>query len=170
MNNQSSPAAQQKAFSTGKYVFSGELQESKTQESPVPLIWCQALRIHQTESDVIGDSALFPLSDLILKSSVFLEEDGRKTEAHKLYTWPRNLGSTKDWTTAKSNFLQEFVLNFPIEIVQLHPEQGMTWKFIKPEIFKKLPEEIIARTPEFMDFQQHPEQYFFLRKDHTDPQ
>lgn len=155
-------------FTTGKYVFTGNLQERLLAENPVPVIWADGLRMHLSDGKQVGDSGRFPVSDLILKSSVFLEDDGRKLEAHKLYTWPANLGITKHWTAAKTSFLQEFILNFPIEIISVHPEQGLTWKFITPEQFKKFPENFEAKSA-FKDFFAHPETYFFLRRPLQDP-
>lgn len=153
----------EKEFHTGKYVFTGSPVPRIGTNSPVPVLWADALRIYQPDKFPVGDSGQFPLSDLILKASVFVEQGGKKVEAHKLYTWPRNLGSTADWTKAKTEFLLEFVLNYPLEILDVHAEQGLTWTFITPENFKKLPDELHPEG-EFITFYREPETYFFLRK------
>ncbi len=78
-------------------------------------------------------------------------------------TWPRNLCSTAAWTAEKLEFINQFILNFPIEVISLQESNGLTWKYITPENFKDFPADIVA-TPDFQDFAAHKEEYFFLRR------
>ena len=147
----------------GKYVFTDELTEVQDPAQSVPYFTAQAIMIMENEGDFFGDTGTVRISDLILKQSTYIDESGKNIEAHKLYIWPRNLGNTKEWTAAKKEFLTEFVLNFPLEVLSVQENNGVTWKYITPENFKKFPEDI--RTFEsFREFADQRKEYFFLRR------
>ncbi|MCX2480093.1 hypothetical protein OQY15_13415 [Pedobacter sp. MC2016-15] len=152
----------------GKYVFTDLLEEKQDPNASVPYFTAKAIIIEENPDNFTGDVAHVRLSDLILKQSSYIDENGKIIEAHKLYTWPRNLGSTPQWTAAKQEFLNQFILNFPIEILSLQEHGGVTWRFISPEQFKKLPANINA-SPEFQDFAAHKNDYFFLRQPLNEP-
>lgn len=147
----------------GKYVFIDHLTEQKEENSAVPYFSAKAIAITEKEGKFYGDIAPAKLSDLILKSSVYVDENGQHIEAHKLYTWPRNLGSTEEWTTAKQQFLNDFILFFPIEVLSIQEYGGVTWRFITPENFKNL-HAGIAASKSFQEFACNPDDYFFLRR------
>lgn len=155
----SSPVLLQK----GKYAFIDLLTEQKEEQDIVPYFSAKAIAITEKEGKFYGDVALFKLSDLILKSSVYIDEQGKNIEAHKLYIWPRNLVSTAEWTAAKQQFLNDFVLFFPIEVLSVQEYGGVTWRFITPENFKNLPAGI-AGSESFQEFASNPDDYFFLRR------
>lgn len=163
MSSKDQPAANVLTFQKGKYVFTDHLKEVHPEGASVPFLTAKAILITADEGSVKGDIATVKLSDLILKQSTFIADDGKALEAHKLYVWPRNLGSTKEWTANKLEFLNEFVLNFPIEIISLDESNGVTWKYITPENFKKIPDNIEASSS-FMDYAAHQSEYFFLRR------
>jgi hypothetical protein len=147
----------------GKYVFIGLLKEEQDKNSSVPYFTAKAIMILEDHGIFTGDIGILKLSDLILRQSTYIDENGKMIEAHKLYTWPRNLGSTAEWTAAKQEFFNQYILNFPIEVLSLQESNGITWKFITPEQFKKIPAEIDAR-PAFQEYVTKQEEYFFLRR------
>jgi len=147
----------------GKYVFIDELKEEQVTGSPIPYFSAKAIIIAKKDKKITGDIGTVNLSDLILKQSSYIDETGKIIEAHKLYTWPRNLGSTLEWTAAKQEFLNHFILNYPIEIISLQEERGVTWRYITPENFKQIPEDIRASSS-FQEFAAHRSEYFFLRR------
>lgn len=148
----------------GKYVFTGDLIEVSKEENSVPYFSATAIVIAEnSEGQYIGDILPVKISDLILKQSAYIDEYGKNIEAHKLYIWPRNLGSTKEWTAAKQEFLISFIMHFPIEVLSTQESNGVTWRFITPENFKKLPEGITG-TADFQEFASHTDEYFFLRR------
>ena len=155
-------------FQKGHYVFTDHLEEVHPEGTSVPFITAKAILITTNDDSIKGDIATVKLSDLILKQSTFIDDDGKVVEAHKLYVWPRNLGSTKEWTANKLEFLNEFVLNFPIEIISLDESNGVTWKYITPENFKKIPEGIKASSS-FQEYSAHQREYFFLRRPLKEP-
>lgn len=147
----------------GKYVFIGDLAEGQAEGASVPFFYAKGIFIGEVDGNLTGEVLPVNISDLILKQSEFLDENGKAVEAHKLYTWPRNLGSTEQWSACKKDFLNEFVMNFPIEVLGLRENNGVLWKFITPEVFKKIPEGIQG-TKEFTEFAENKQEYFFLRK------
>lgn len=152
----------------GKYVFIDDLKEETNMGSSIPYFSAKAIIIGEKDGQTTGDIATVNLSDLVLKQSSYVDENGKTIEAHKLYIWPRNLGSTAQWTAAKQEFLNQFVLNFPIEILSLQPENGVTWRYITPENFKKFPADIQASAG-FEEYAAHKEEYFFLRRPIHEP-
>lgn len=153
----------------GKYVFIDELKQEQPEGVSVPFFTAKAIMILEKDGILSGEIATVNVSDLILKQSSYLDETGKVIEAHKLYTWPRNLGSTPGWAAAKQEFLNQFILNFPIEIVSLQESNGVTWKYITPENFKDLPENIQGSV-DFQEFASHKNEYFFLRRPMNEPQ
>lgn len=153
----------------GKYVFIDELDTAYQEGSAIPFFFAKAIFMVEREGIIQGELRNVNISDLILKQSSYINEQQQLIEAHKLYIWPRNLGSTNEWTAAKREFLNEFVMNFPIQILSLQENNGVTWKHISPETFKKTPESIVA-TPEFEQYNATKESYFFLRRPITEPQ
>lgn len=147
----------------GKYVFIDNLKEEETNGSSIPYFSATAIIISEKDGLSSGELTKVNLSDLILKQSSYVDENGKMMEAHKLYVWPRNLGSTKEWTMAKQEFLNQYVMNFPVEILSLQQEKGVTWRYITPENFKDFPEDIQASSS-FKEYLDHKEEYFFLRR------
>ncbi|HEY0176956.1 MAG TPA: hypothetical protein VGC08_11295, partial [Pedobacter sp.] len=84
----------------GKYVFTDELKEELAEGASVPYFSAKAIVILENNGVITGDILTVNVSDLILKQSSYIDETGKIIEAHKLYTWPRNLGSTAAWTAA----------------------------------------------------------------------
>jgi hypothetical protein len=152
----------------GKYVFIDELDTAYQEGSAIPFFFAKAIFMAEREGVVEGEIRNVNISDLILKQSSYVDEQKHLVEAHKLYVWPRNLGSTNEWTAAKREFLNDFVMNFPIEILSLQEHNGVTWRYISPENFKKIPEELVA-TPEFEAYRAAKETYFFLRRPINEP-
>lgn len=163
-NSPESPLLLQK----GKYVFVDELKEIFKEGASVPFFAAKAIMISENDGLLSGDIKMVNISDLILKQSSFIDETGKVTEAHKLYIWPRNLGSTKEWTANKQEFLNGFILNFPIEILSTQESNGVTWKYITPESFKDFPGDIQA-SASFQEFAGHKNEYFFLRRPVNEP-
>lgn len=152
----------------GKYVFIDDLKEVYINEAVVPVFSAKAILINEIEGNFSGDIQTVNISDLILKQSSYIDANGKIIEAHKLYIWPRNLGSTKEWTANKQEFLNQFVLNFPIEILSTQESNGVTWKYITPENFKNLPDNIQG-SEGFQEFVNHQNDYFFLRQPINEP-
>ena len=168
MSSKDQNSANVLTFQKGYYVFTDHLEEVHPEGASVPFITAKAILITTNDDSIKGDIATVKMSDLILKQSTFIDDDGKVVEAHKLYVWPRNLGSTKEWTANKLEFLNEFVLNFPIEIISLDESNGLTWKYITPENFKKIPEGIEASSS-FQEYAAHQSEYFFLRRPLKEP-
>lgn len=153
----------------GKYVFTEELETAYQEGSSIPFFFAKAIFMAEKDGTVEGEIRNVNISDLILKQSSYVDEQKQLIEAHKLYIWPRNLGSTNEWTAAKREFLNEFVMNFPIEILSLQESNGVTWRYITPENFKKVPADLTA-SPEFQQYLDEKDSYFFLRRPINEPQ
>ncbi|MBB6500081.1 hypothetical protein [Pedobacter cryoconitis] len=168
MSSEDQPAAAILLFNKGKYVFTDNLTEVHPEGVSVPFFSAKAILITTENDQLHGDIAAVKISDLILKQSSYIDENGKVLEAHKLYTWPRNLGSNAQWAACKREFLDEFVLNFPIEIISLQESGGVTWRYITPENFKNFPGDIQASSG-FQEFARHQGEYFFLRRPLNEP-
>jgi hypothetical protein len=155
-------------FKKGKLVFIDGLQEQSTPESNTPYFTAKALVIAEEDGQFFGSVEVLKISDLIQKSSNYVYDGVNSREAHRLYTWPANLGDNKAWSESKRIFLSQHVMNFPIQILSVQQENQITWEFITPEKFKKTPEGLQA-TPEFQQYLDHINEYFFLRKERNDP-
>lgn len=147
----------------GKYVFINNLFTSELTDNTVPDLYAEALQLSLQEGTLYGDRALTGLHELISRQSVFITEDGQPVEAHKLYTWPRNLGSTAEWTACKQDFLQAHVLNYPLEVLSVQDNGGLTWTYITPENFKDFPDDLPGSAG-FREFAKNRKEYFFLRR------
>ena len=163
MSDQQTSPGQTFSLQKGRYVFVDQINEELAEGAIVPTLSAKAICIIEKNGLLHGQANKINLSDLILKQSTYIDGNGKMIEAHKLYTWPRNLGSTTDWTAAKKEFLNQFILNFPIEVISLQESNGVTWKYITPEEFKRFPDDIPA-DPDFKHFACHKNEYFFLRR------
>jgi len=152
----------------GRYVFVDQLTEELAEGAIVPILSAKAICIFDKEGVLHGLIGQINVSDLILKQSTYIDAKGKMIEAHKLYTWPRNLGSTTDWTSAKNEFLNQYILNFPIEVLSLQESNGVTWKYITPEQFKNFPGDI-SGSPDFQQFANNKNEYYFLRQPKEEP-
>ena len=155
-------------FKKGKLVFTGDLQEEHTVELNIPYFTATALVIAAENGKYTGTVERLKISELIQKTSSYIEDGVNAREAHKLYTWPANLGDHKAWSESKRIFLLQHVMNFPINIIAVQEQNHLTWEFITPEEFKIIPPGLKA-SPEFQQYLDHQDEYFFLRKDRNDP-
>jgi|GEM_PF-1880078 len=152
----------------GKYVFTGDLQEVYKEGLSVPFFTAKAIILIEKDGKLSGDIQTVNISDLIQKQSSYVDGAGKIIEAHKLYTWPRNLGSTKEWSASKQEFLNQYLLNFPIAILSVQESNGVTWKYITPENFKDFPADVQGSVS-FLEFASHKNEYFFLRRPVDEP-
>ncbi len=150
-------------FKKGKLVFTDALQEESSAGLNIPYYTAQALVISEQDGQYLGAVEELKISDLIQKTSTFVKDGVIKMEAHKLYTWPANLGDHQAWSESKKRFLEKHVMNFPIRIISVLEDNHITWEFISPEEFKKVPTDLKA-TPEFQNYLDHQHEYFFLRQ------
>jgi len=167
-SDQPIPSSQTFLLQKGRYVFVDQLTEELAAGAIVPTLSAKAICIVEKNGLLHGQIDRINFSDLILKQSTYIDGNGKMIEAHKLYSWPRNLGSTTDWTTAKKEFLNEYILNFPIEVISLQESNGVTWKYITPEEFKHFHDDIPAGS-DFKHFASHKNEYFFLRRPIDEP-
>ncbi|MET3113753.1 hypothetical protein AAKU52_001482 [Pedobacter sp. CG_S7] len=155
-------------FKKGKLVFIEALKEESTIDLAVTYFTAKALVISEKDGEYYGTVEVLNISDLIQKTSIYVYDGLNTREAHKLYTWPVNLGDSKSWGESKRIFLEQQVLNFPINILAVQEEKYLTWEFISPEQFKNIPSGLQA-SPEFQNYLDHKEEYFFLRKERNEP-
>jgi hypothetical protein len=167
-SSQDSASSKIRLLQKGKYVFIDALKEEHSDSASVPFFTAKAILVVEHATGFTGDIAVVNLSDLILRQSTYIDENGKQIEAHKLYTWPRNLGSTEQWVAAKREFLNQYILNFPVEVLSLQESNGVTWKYISPENFKKIPPGLQASS-DFREFADHQHEYFFLRRPLNEP-
>ena len=154
-------------FKKGKLVFTDELQQDSLPNG-VAYFTAKAIVITTDHSHARGDIETLKVSDLILKQAKFVTDGVNTIEAHKLYSWPAQLGDNNAWAASKTAFIEEHILNFPIEIISVDEEHHPTWTFITPEEFKKFPEGLDT-SPAFQEYLDRQETYFFLRKERNDP-
>lgn len=155
-------------FKKGKLVFIDHLQQHTPEGDSAPYFTASALVIAEKNGQYFGTVEELNISDLILKQSSFIYDGVNSREAHKLYTWPRNLGDMEAWAKSKKEFLEQHVLNFPIQIQSVQGKHHVTWEYITPEQFKKTPEDIHS-SEAFQHYLDHIQEYFFLRKERRDP-
>lgn len=155
-------------FKKGTLVFTDGLKLHEGAGLSAPYFTARAIVVAQSGDQYHGSIEELQISDLILKQSSFLYDGVNTREAHKLYTWPRNLGDHKAWAESKKAFLEQHVMHFPLQIRAVEQEHHLTWEFITPEQFKKMPAGI-TYDEAFRDFYEHPGNYFFLRKERNDP-
>lgn len=152
------------SFKKGKLVFIEALKEESSEELAIPYFTAKALVISEIDGQYYGTVEVLNISDLIQKTSNYVYDGVNTREAHKLYTWPVNLGDSKAWGDSKRIFLEQQVMNFPINILSVQEDKYLTWEFISPEQFKNIPARLHA-SPEFQNYLDHKEEYFFLRKE-----
>ena len=155
-------------FKKGKLVFTEDLQEQQSTSSGVSYFTAKALVIAEADGQYYGAVESLRISDLIQKTSSYIYDGLSRREAHKLYTWPANLGDNTAWAESKRIFLMQHVMNFPIHIISVAGENEITWEFITPEQFKTIPENLVA-SPEFQNYLDHQDDWFFLRKEKNEP-
>jgi len=155
-------------FKKGKLVFIEALKEESSEELAIPYFTAKALVISEIDGQYYGTVEVLNISDLIQKTSNYVYDGVNIREAHKLYTWPVNLGDSKAWGDSKRIFLEQQVMNFPINILSVQEDKHLTWEFISPEQFKNISAGLQA-SPEFQNYLDHKEEYFFLRKEKNEP-
>ncbi|WP_432708626.1 hypothetical protein [Pedobacter sp.] len=155
-------------FKKGKLVFTDSLQQKKDPETNVPYFTARALVIAEDDDHTTGSIETLKITDLISKMSHFVYDGVNSREAHKLYTWPVNLGDSNAWAESKRSFLEQHVMHFPIRLHKVENEDELTWEFISPEEFKKSPPDLQA-SADFQHYLDHQAEYFFLRKERNDP-
>lgn len=155
-------------FKKGKLVFVDTLQQHTPHEGAASYFTARALVIYEVDGQYFGASEILHISDLILKQSSFLYDGVNTREAHKLYTWPHNLGDMEAWANSKKEFIEQHLLNFPIQIQSVQGPHHCTWEYISPEQFKKVPDGLQADN-HFQQYLDHINEYFFLRKERKDP-
>ena len=156
-------------FKKGKLVFIDTLQQELDQNTGIPYFTARALVITNDDASSTGSLQTLKISDLISKLSTFIYDGVNSREAHKLYTWPINIGDNSAWAESKKSFIERHVMHFPIRIHQVEDENQITWEFITPEEFKKSPANLQA-SPDFQHYLDHQAEYFFLRKEIIDPE
>ena len=155
-------------FKKGKLVFTESLQQENDPETNVAYFTARALVVIEEDNKAIGTIETLKISDLISKLSRYLYDGVNSREAHKLYTWPVNLGDSNAWAASKREFLEQHMMHFPIRIHGVENENEITWSFITPEEFKQIPDDLQA-TVDFQQYLDHQSEYFFLRKEKNDP-
>ncbi len=155
-------------FKRGKLVFTEDLEEQTSTSSGVPYFTAKALVITEADGQNYGSVEVLKISDLIQKTSSYVYDGVNKREAHKLYSWPANLGDHHAWAESKRIFLMQHVMNFPIHIISVDGENQITWEFITPEQFKIMPQNLQA-SPDFQKYLDHQDEWFFLRKERNEP-
>lgn len=155
-------------FKKSKLVFLDHLQQHYPKDGGAAYFTATALVIAEHDGKYTGSRETLRISDLILKQSSFIYDGTHTREAHKLYTWPKNLGDMEAWAASKKIFLEQHILNFPIRIQSVQDEHHLTWEFITPEQFKKTPQDLQA-SADFQEYLDHSQEYFFLRKERNDP-
>jgi hypothetical protein len=155
-------------FKKGKLVFTDSLQQENDPHTNVPYFTAKALVIAEEDGNYTGSIETLHIADLISRLSHFIYDGVNSREAHKLYTWPVNLGDNNAWAESKRSFLEQHVMHFPIRIHRVENENQVTWEFITPEEFKKTPPDLLA-SADFQHYLDHQAEHFFLRKEKNDP-
>ncbi|WP_316838805.1 hypothetical protein [Pedobacter gandavensis] len=136
-------AAELQQLTTGKYLFFGSPYTQEGQNLFVIEFKASAVGIHNDASGIRASVQDYNISPLLSKTSSHVLEE-KIIEAHKLYTWPANLGDPKAWAASKQSFFEQHLINHPIEIMMVLEEQHITWKFIPLSDFKAEIEEAQA--------------------------
>ncbi|MBB2147760.1 hypothetical protein [Pedobacter gandavensis] len=127
----------------GKYLFFGSPSQLEGQNHLVVGFSAKALGITKNESGIHAAIQQFDISPLISKISTHILEE-KSIEAHKLYTWPANLGDPKAWASSKQLFFEQHLMNQAIEVLKVLEDQQISWKFIPISSFRTLAEEAQA--------------------------
>jgi len=155
-------------FKKGNLVFIEDLKEETSAGSNVTYFTAKALVIAESDGQYAGTVETLKISELIQKTSAYVHNGVHQREAHKLYTWPANLGDHQAWSESKRIFLMQHVMNFPIRMIKVADDHHLTWEFITPEQFKNTPPNIKS-SPEFQHYLDNQQTYFFLRKEKNEP-
>jgi hypothetical protein len=155
-------------FKKGKLVFIENLQQENDVHSGIPYFTARALVVSEEAGEISGSVQTLKASDLISKLSRYRYDGVNSREAHRLYTWPVQLGDNQAWADSKKAFLEQHVMNFPIRILQVVNENELSWEFISPEEFKKPTPGLLA-SAEYQHYLDQQDAYFFLRKDKNVP-
>jgi len=155
-------------FKKGNLVFIEDLKEETSAGSNVTYFTAKALVIAKSDGQYFGTVETLKISELIQKTSAYMYDGVHQREAHKLYTWPANLGDHQAWTESKRIFLMQHVMNFPIRIIDVKADHHLVWEFITPEQFKNTPPDL-QFSPEFQHYLDNQHAYFFLRKEKNEP-
>ena len=136
-------ATELQQLSVGKYLFFGSPVQEEGQNVMVAGFSAKAIGIPSKESVTAASIQDYDISPLISKRSTHLLED-KLIEAHKLYTWPANLGDPKAWASSKYLFFEQHLINQPIEVLNVSEDQQITWKFIPLSFFQSAAKEAQA--------------------------
>lgn len=136
-------AEELKQLTTGKYLFFGAAQHLEGQNIMVVQFSASALAIQPDQSRLSASIQHYEIGPLLSKRSTHLKED-QSLEAHKLYTWPANLGDPQAWANSKRQFFETHLISHPIEILNVMDEQQIVWKFIPESEFRSSVEEAQA--------------------------
>ena len=127
----------------GKYLFFGTPAQQEGQNIMVSGFSAKAIALINCDSSIEATVQEYDISSLISKRSTHIL-DGKFMEAHKLYTWPTNLGDPKAWASSKQVFFEQHLINQAIEVLNVLEEQQITWKFIPLPLFQSAAKEAQA--------------------------
>lgn len=133
-------SAELKQLAIEKYLFFGVPQHLESQNIMVVQFSASALAILPGQLGLNASIQQYEIGPLLSKRSTHLKED-QSFEAHKLYTWPANLGDPQAWANCKRQFFETHLINHPIEILNVIDEQQIVWKFIQESEFRSSVEE-----------------------------
>ncbi|WGQ10294.1 hypothetical protein QG516_01335 [Pedobacter gandavensis] len=132
-------------LSTGKYLFFGSPVQQEGHNVVVAGFSAKAIAIQSHESGAAASIQEYDISPLISKRSTHVIEE-KLIEAHKLYTWPANLGDPKAWASSKYLFFEQHLINQAIEVLNVSEDHQITWKFIPLSFFQAAVKEAQAVT------------------------
>lgn len=132
-----------KQLTKGKYLFFGIPQQLDGQNIMVVQFSAAALAIQPSESGCTASIEEYEIGPLLSKRSTHIKAE-KTLEAHKLYTWPANLGDPQAWANSKRLFFEVHLMNQAIEVLNVLDEQQLVWKFISKSEFKSSVEEAQA--------------------------
>lgn len=132
-------------LSTGKYLFFGMPVQQEGQNVMVAGFSAKAIAIPNNKLGVAASIQEYDISPLISKRSTHLIDE-KLIEAHKLYTWPANLGDPKAWASSKYLFFEQHLINQAIEVLKVSEDHQITWKFIPLSFFQAAVKEAQAVT------------------------
>ncbi|ALL06599.1 hypothetical protein AQ505_14500 [Pedobacter sp. PACM 27299] len=144
-------ATELQQLSTGKYLFFGKPVQQEGQNVMVAGFSAKAIGIPNNKLGVAASIQEYDISLLISKRSTHLIEE-KLIEAHKLYTWPANLGDPKAWASSKYLFFEQHLINQAIEVLKVSEDHQITWKFIPLSFFQTAVKEAQAVTLLFSIF------------------
>ncbi|WP_316821824.1 hypothetical protein [Pedobacter gandavensis] len=128
-------AAALQQLRTGLYLFFGTPSAHEGQNTMVTGFSATAIHISKDEADSKVSVEEYHIHSLLAKTSDHMLGE-KSIEAHKLYTWPANLGDPKAWAYSKQSFFEQHLMNQAIEILNVGAAAQITWKFIPLAKFK----------------------------------